>query len=586
MAKREDLESRIHAELADREKVGRQVLVTRILEGDELGPLEELFFFTDPSAFVGLCTDTLRSLEGVTSSSSDDARERVIRFAADLCIWARSYVPEWRLRGEVDGNSALHKDQLEELAVGGCALASKLSLAAIGPGERVVAGWRKDTVARLAAESIADPQAGADALVGDRVDTYVTNMSAALAGSNVRRIAEMRARGESPTDIGNDYAAFLDYAMLVGASFVTCNPPLVDMAWVADPERWDPVVDRIVRENQGATSATLATKVTLEIVLANMRRLRPVFLVTAGRTGYVSLQVNPKNHDNATAMSREAEGIYADLEKRLGGGVPNVVFKLPATSAGLAACRALTRQGIGVNITVNFGMFQHMKFAEAIREGEALVSAITHMSGRLAFPVRDELLGKSDQLVRKGIDELQAREAAAWSGVAVLKRLQGLMTKRDYDFGRVKPLVASLRVYEGDAYKGLPTGVPDISEVIGTGIITIFPNVRHAFDALPAIVLSPRKVENPVPDRVLEILGNSEIFKQAFHVGAPDWLEGEDDRFRPDRVLRLDDDAAVIEWLPVKNTIAEFCRSYDAFVQRIETRREVLGGPSDLLAGR
>jgi hypothetical protein len=81
-----------------------------------------------------------------------------------------------------------------------------------------------------------------------------------------------------------------------------------------------------------------------------------------------------------------------------------------------AACRALTSQSIGVNITVNFGMFQHLAFAEAIREGKALVSTITHMSGRLAFPVRDELLGKLDRLAKEGIDERQAHEAAAWSG--------------------------------------------------------------------------------------------------------------------------------------------------------------------------
>jgi hypothetical protein len=41
-----------------------------------------------------------------------------------------------------------------------------------------------------------------------------------------------------------------------------------------------------------------------------------------------------------------------------------------------------------VNITVSFGIFQELEFAEAIRGGRALVSTITHMSGRLAFPVR------------------------------------------------------------------------------------------------------------------------------------------------------------------------------------------------------
>lgn len=47
----------------------------------------------------------------------------------------------------------------------------------------------------------------------------------------------MRGAGHIPTEVNNSYAAFLDYALLHGASFVTCNPPLVDIAWVTDPDR-------------------------------------------------------------------------------------------------------------------------------------------------------------------------------------------------------------------------------------------------------------------------------------------------------------------------------------------------------------
>jgi hypothetical protein len=52
------------------------------------------------------------------------------------------------------------------------------------------------------------------------------------------------------------------------------------------------------------------------------------------------------------------------------------------------------------------------------------------MSGRLAFPVRDELLGKLGELGRHGIDEAQARLAASWSGIIVLKRLHQLLNAR------------------------------------------------------------------------------------------------------------------------------------------------------------
>jgi hypothetical protein len=198
------------------------------------------------------------------------------------------------------------------------------------------------------------------------------------------------------------------------------------------------------------------------------------------------------------------------------------------------------------------------------------------MSGRLAFPVRDELLGKLSDLTRHGIDEGKAREAAAWSGIIVLKRLHQLLGARGYDLARVKPLIASMRVYEGDAYRGLPSPIPDISEAVGTGILTVFPNVRRAYDRLAELPINGRQIEAPAPERMLPILAHSEIFRQAYYLNLPGW--GDDGpEMAPDRALKLEDEAATADWLPVRNTLAEFCKAYDVFVERIEGRRRLLG---------
>ncbi|MBM3122482.1 MAG: hypothetical protein FJZ97_09905, partial [Chloroflexi bacterium] len=365
---------------------------------------------------------------------------------------------------------------------------------------------------------------------------------------------------------------------LLGASFVTCNPPLVDLAWKAEPEKWDPVVDGLVAAQRKADGDTLARLVTLEIVLANMRRLRPIFLLTEGRMGCVSLQVNPKRHDDAETMVRDAAALYAELERRLDGGVPNVVFKLPGTQAGLEACRALTAAGIGVTITLNFGLFQHLPFAEAISSGQALYSTLAHMSGRLAFPVRDELLGKLSELEGQGFSEARVRLATAWSGVAVLKRLQRCLSARAVDPGRVKPLIASLRVYADETYAGLPSPIPDITEVLGVGILTVFPNVRRAFDRLPLVPLYGQSIEAAVPEEVFSILRHSEVFKQAYWLG-PLAAPGEADppELRPAHPLALASRAATARWTPVANTLNEFCKAYDSFVDRIQARRPRLG---------
>lgn len=56
----------------------------------------------------------------------------------------------------------------------------------------------------------------------------------------------------------------------------------------------------------------------------------PIYEITNGEYGYVSLQVNTKNYTDADRMVAEAEMLYDQLAKEL-DGTPNVVFKAPAT---------------------------------------------------------------------------------------------------------------------------------------------------------------------------------------------------------------------------------------------------------------
>jgi hypothetical protein len=110
-----------------------------------------------------------------------------------------------------------------------------------------------------------------------------------------------------------------------------------------------------------------------------------------------------------------------------------------------------------------------------------------------------------------------------------------------------------------------------VSEQVGTGIITVFPNIRHAFDALPQFCLDPVRVSEPTPDRVLETLRHSEIFKQAYYVSDPEWVP-DDSRFRPAFELALEDEEEVFLFPPVYNTLTQFAESYDQFVERIVAR--------------
>jgi transaldolase len=357
----------------------------------------------------------------------------------------------------------------------------------------------------------------------------------------------------------------------LGGSFVTTNPVLIKVAWDTDAKRWNDRVDGLIRSRYGAEEiaellqdkgqrlqkavTAINSLVTMSVVEENCRLLRDIFLLTEGTEGYVSLQVNPKNHDDADLMVAEAKGIYEDLRTRL-EGIPNVVFKLPATSAGLRAAEKLTGEAIGVTITVSFSVFQAFEFAKVLSRGEALVCYIALMNGRMAFPVRDEM---------KRLGVVKGEEAARWAGVEVARKsYHRLYDPEDQgglgiDPSRVRLLIASLRIYDD--------WLPDISELWGSPVITFFPNVRRKYDS-HSRELEGLSILNDTPSDDMETLMESEIFRQAW------WLPGDPQDQSPTKVLTLAeaDREDLVAWEPVAATLNQFVDLYDQMGQMVLER--------------
>lgn len=561
MPTREQLRERIRAECQAQKPWTNEQYLAAIREGRGREAHDNLLFFTPPLEFPQRLQALRQAVEAAFGKASPGEQQRLLGFAVDMAVALASFLPAWNLR------AGLSEAKIAGEGESCAALAERLAKAAPTVAQQALATWRAYAKARFEVEKAADPGKMASELVGNSVAQYVEAMSAAVRSGYLRPWAEARYRGKTITELGNDYAAFLDYAMYLGISFATTNPPLVDLAWTGEPERWNAVIDRLIAADPTASDEELARRMTLQVVLVNMRLLRPIFLLSEGRLGLVSLQVNPKKHGDADSMIADATALYRELEQEL-NGVPNVVFKLPATYAGLQACRYLNARGMGTNATVNFGLFQEMPFAEASAAGQSLTAYLTEMNGRLAFPIRDELLAKAASV---GISEAEARYGAAWSGVAVQKRLFRLLKEQGRDLDQLRLLVASLRWYTGGDYGQLPDPCPDVIDCMGTTVITIFPNIRHALDVTPNLPFDGQAIDVPVPEAAMNVLGHSEIFKQSY------WLPGDDVRFRPAQVLTLEDEASTAAWTPVAATLNEFCNAYDKFVARIAERRPTCG---------
>jgi len=352
---------------------------------------------------------------------------------------------------------------------------------------------------------------------------------AAIARSNLHRLSRMTEQGVMHTRWGHDYATGLTASLRKGALLVTTNPPLVNMARKNDPAAWNPVRDRLKREHPAASPECLVSLFTMQVVLANCRELRPIYDATGGAYGYVNFQVNPHHADKADKMAEEIECIHAAMSAEL-GGTPNVVFKVPGTGAALDTVKRVTSQGIGVTITVSFSVAQHLAFAEAIEQGQAQVSYLVMMNGRLDDPICEELQQQGAP---------PAIKASRWASTAVVRRSYKLLC--EMGIRRSALLVASLR------------GPWNIDGCLTDGpmplYITSFPDKTAQYDSQERNLTS--HINEPIPEAVLSTLQHSTLFRQAY-----------------------DRDGLTVEefetFVPVLRTLTSFCSAYDELVAYME----------------
>ena len=560
----------IRKEWREKKKEPVELVIERIRSGDAGEAGAQLLFRIEPEERERALQLLESRVPALFDEASPERKVEVLGFCVNLALDFGSFLPDWRA-GAPQTNTHF-ADRLRSLAV-------ELAAHAPDASGELQAGLRNDMLARLNAEGVSDEgEAGriADGLLENGLGRYVEKMWGEYRASNTRRLAEACLKGETATALGNDYAAFLEHALRVGASSQTTNPVLIKLAWDTDRDGWNRRVDRIIlsaydreairrtlngsEEQRDAVIRRLNSLVTTAVVERNCRMLRDIFLMTDGREGYVNLQVSPESYAESDAMVEQAVEVYEDLRGRL-GGVPNVVIKVPATPAGKEAAAQLTRRGIGVTMTLTFSMFQAIELAEVIRDGHALVSNIALMNGRLAYPVRDEL---------SAAEVAGGAEAARWAGVAAARRVYHRLYRPAAEGGmgidpaRVRLLIASLRIYDD--------WFPDITEMLGVPVITVFPNVRRAFDAHPR-ELNLGAVSDATPAAAIRTMLASELFRQAW------WIPEDGEDGKPERPLSLAaaDAEAVASWTPVKDTLTQFIEGYHSMNRMIDERLRRLG---------
>jgi transaldolase len=242
----------------------------------------------------------------------------------------------------------------------------------------------------------------------------------------------------TPTCLWNDSASIeeLAYSIEHGAVGATCNPTIAVTVLKKEMAVWKPRIRELAQQMPQATEDEISWKIVEEISANAAKLLLPVFEREKGRNGRLSIQTDPRNYRNAGAMLMQA--------LRFNQLAPNMIVKIAATRAGIAAMEEATYRGVSINATVSFTVPQAIAVAEAVerglkrREAEGLdIAAMgpvcTIMVGRLDDWLK-VLHDKENLSVDPGYLE--------WAGVAVFKKAYKIYRERGY---RLRLLSAAFR---------------------------------------------------------------------------------------------------------------------------------------------
>jgi transaldolase / glucose-6-phosphate isomerase len=199
-----------------------------------------------------------------------------------------------------------------------------------------------------------------------------------------------------------------------GLRGVTSNPAIFEKAITHGGDYRDAL--RAFVERQDAPVAAIYEHLAIEDIRAAADVLRPVYEATAGRDGYVSLEVSPYLALATDDTVEEARRLWRTVDR------PNLMVKVPATPQGLPAIRRLTGVGVNVNITLLFSQEVYEQVADAYISGlEDLVARGGDPSR--AASVASFFVSRIDTAVDKLLDERRrgANDAEARTVIESLK---------------------------------------------------------------------------------------------------------------------------------------------------------------------
>jgi transaldolase len=191
-----------------------------------------------------------------------------------------------------------------------------------------------------------------------------------------------------------------------GLRGLTSNPAIFEKA-ISEGGEYDDQIRKLALA--GATAQEIYEGLVVDDIRMAADALRPVYDMTDGRDGFVSLEVNPHLAHDQQGTVVEAKRLFSAVDR------PNLMIKVPATGEGLLAFQELVEDGISINVTLMFSISQYELVAQAYAVALEQRTAKIFKVGQVAS-VASFFVSRVDSKVDKLLDELGSPQAQALKG--------------------------------------------------------------------------------------------------------------------------------------------------------------------------
>ena len=221
-------------------------------------------------------------------------------------------------------------------------------------------------------------------------------------------------QGQSPWLDNLTRASLQDGSMAAliarGVRGVTANPTIVARA-IESSDAYDRQLHDLLVP--GHTLEDAYWELAITDVLDALELLRPTFDASEGADGFVSIEVAPDLANDTDATIKAARNLHERI------GEPNLLVKIPATSAGVPAIEAMVAEGRSINVTLVFSLARYRQVLEAYLSG---LEELARRGGDLSAVrgVASFFVSRVDTEVDRRLEEIGTQEALVLRGRAAV----------------------------------------------------------------------------------------------------------------------------------------------------------------------